>query len=246
MSTSMKTTSLLQGAQSVASVGNENSRSYASRSISRLVQSTAVVACFVAATLSAAPVAAQSYHPSSQYGVSTNDKLYGTVVGVSTYRERTDNRASDLERRQRNAQQQAQRRTSNLIGSIVNAAVGDALGGSNRYSRSLANIGGSYAGQMTRGMVDSVGSQSRSRVNSEGWSGNVRVMPQDMSLVTIDVRYPGNVVERVQVRQPKAVSEGLRRGDEVALQFTVDPRTNQPSFVAVEVPKPGVRSGYRR
>ena len=92
-------------------------------------------------------------------------------------------------------------------------------------------------------MVDRGG---RSRINEEQWSGNVRVMPEQLSLVTLDVRYPGNRVERVQVRQPAAMSEGLRRGDDVTLEFSVDPRTNEQMFIAVETPASRAKDRYRR
>ena len=243
MSSPSKTPSLLANAHSVASVSTAASRPYGNRTLSGLVQATALVACFAATALSAAPAHAQSYQPAGQYEVSTTDKIHATVVSVGTYRDRNANRPSEYERRSTAASDQARRRTANLIGSIVNATVGDALGGSNRYTRSMGNIGGQYAGQVARGMVDRGG---RSRINEEQWSGNVRVMPEQLSLVTLDVRYPGNRVERVQVRQPAAMSEGLRRGDDVTLEFSVDPRTNEQMFIAVETPASRAKDRYRR
>lgn len=241
MSSPSKTPSLLANVHSVASVGTPNSN-FGARSVSKLVQAAALTVCFTATALAAAPAAAQSYHPTGQYQVSTADTLHATVVQVQKYNDRNANRPSEFERRQANAERQAMRRTSNLLGSIVSAAVGDAIGGNDRYSRTVGNIGGQYAGQIAQGMVQN----SRTRVNSDGWSGNVRVLPEAMSLVTLDVRYPGNRVDRIQIRQPQAMSSGLSRGDEVTIQFTVDPRTNQQMMVAVETPASQARNRYRR
>lgn len=241
MSSPSKTPSLLANAHSVASVGPAGT-SFASRSVSKLVQAAALSVCFAATALAAAPAAAQSYHPADQYQVSTADTLHATVVRIQKYNDRNADLPSEFERRQATAARQAVRRTSNLLGSIVSAAVGDAIGGNDRYSRSVGNIGGQYAGQIARGVVENSGT----RVNADGWSGNVRLMPQSLSLVTLDVHYPGNRVDRIQIRQPQAMSEGLSRGDQVTIQFTVDPRTNQQMMVAVETPASQVRSRPRR
>jgi hypothetical protein len=187
---------------------------------------------------------AQTYRPANQYATATQQPVVAVVVGVSNYTDNSDNQYErQQQRRNSAAARQAKQRTASLVGSLVSAVAGDMLGGSsNRYARQANSIGRSFAGQTARNMVRNSGS----RVDADEWNGNMRVMSQQMSRVTLDVRYPNNMVERIQIRQSAALSQGLSRGDQVTLHVTTDPRTGQQIHVAVETPQSRARSAPRR
>lgn len=235
----LKTPSLISNSHSVASVRSQDA---ANRKISASLWATSTAAVlFVAGSLGmAAPAQAQTYQSSNSYSASTQAPITGRVVNISTYMDNQANtRQSDLQRRNEQARQQARSNTASLIGSVVSSMAREALGGSNRsYNANQAvNIGSQMAGQIAANTVRARGS----RVNSQGWEGNVRSMGEQMSLLTIDVRYNNGRMERIQVRQPAPYSEGISRGDEVTLQVVGS--GNNSMVVAVETPRS--RAGYR-
>ena len=240
MSTPQQTPSLLSNSHAVASVRNSEEEKNNSRSISFLAPLAAVV-LFVAGSLGlAAPAQAQTYQSSSGYSTSTQAPVTGRVVNVSTYMENSANtQRSDLQRRNDQARSQARSNGASLLGSVISSVAREALGGnsSNYNTNRAVNIGSQMIGQIAANTVRSQGT----RVNDQGWQGNVRSMGEQMSLLTIDVRHQTGRLERIQIRQPAPYSEGITRGDEVTFQTVVD--ENGKMVVAVETPRS--RAGYR-
>lgn len=240
MSTTLQTPNLLSNAHDVASVRKSEKEKSNSRSISFLAPVASVV-LFVAGSLGlAAPAQAQTYQSSNGYSASTIAPLTGRVVNVSTYMDNSANsQRSELQRRNDQARSQARSNGASLLGSVVSSMAREALGGSgNSYNTNRAiNIGSQMAGQIAANTVRSQGT----RVNDQGWQGNVRSMGEQMSVLTIDYRHQNGRLERLQVRQPAPYSEGITRGDEVTFQIVRD--GNGKMTVAEETPRS--RAGYR-
>lgn len=239
----LKTTNLLQKAFARASVRNTETAAVeqaqpSTRSINALATSAFAIVFTAAATLTSAPAQAQTYQSSQGYSVSSPNGLTGRVVGVSYY---VQNSGYEDEMARRNAaiRRDAQNRSANLLGSLVYSMTSRALSGrtNNEYVRGAANIGSSVVSQVASSAVYS----RPSRVNGQGWDGNIRSMGEHLSLVTVDINYGNGRMERIQIRQPAVYSEGLASGDEVVLRVQNDGRNR--SILAIETERS--RRGYR-